>query len=189
INDSFLPGFNNVSFVIYDPWESDEFPVGDTSTLTRDRGEIGDGENLFYTKPIEITGVAGLNDGLGQPAVHGFCTTCHDTPDVGNHSRPRFFDIGVANARGDNPLFTSDFPIYTFWRQSDGFPRSVTDPGLALRTGRFDDLGKFKVPILRGLGARAPYFHNGSARTLTDVLNFYNQRFGIGFTADEIRKI
>jgi cytochrome c peroxidase len=27
---------------------------------------------------------------------------------------------------------------------------------------------------------RAPYFHNGSARTLLDVVNFYNQRFNIG---------
>ena len=65
----------------------------------------------------------------------------------------------------------------------------LTDPGLALRTGKFADIGKFKVPILRGLGARAPYFHNGEAKTLTDVVNFYNQRFKIGFTDEEIRKI
>jgi cytochrome c peroxidase len=121
--------------------------------------------------------------------VDGFCTTCHNTPDVGTHSRPRLFDTGVADASGANPLFTSDFPIYTFRRKSDGFQRSVTDPGLALRTGKFNDLGRFKVPSLRGLGARAPFFHNGSAKTLTDVLNFYNRRFNIGFTADEIRKV
>jgi len=35
---------------------------------------------------------------------------------------------------------------------------------------------------LRGLAARAPYFHNGSAATLMDVVNFYDQRFSIGFT-------
>jgi cytochrome c peroxidase len=108
---------------------------------------------------------------------------------VGTHSRPRLFDTGVANARGDNPLFTADFPIYTFRRTSDGAERSLTDPGLALRTGKFSDLGKFKVPALRGLGARAPYFHNGSARTLEDVVRFYDRRFGIGFTDDEIRKV
>jgi cytochrome c peroxidase len=32
------------------------------------------------------------------------------------------------------------------------------------------------------LAARAPFFHNGSAATLTDVVNFYNQRFNIGLT-------
>jgi cytochrome c peroxidase len=34
----------------------------------------------------------------------------------------------------------------------------------------------------RGLAARAPYFHNGSAATLLDVVNFYDRRFGIGFS-------
>ena len=43
-------------------------------------------------------------------------------------------------------------------------------------------MGKVKGPILRGLAARAPYFHNGSAATLSDVVDFYDQRFGIQFT-------
>jgi cytochrome c peroxidase len=189
INDPFAAGFKNISFTPFEPWESDNFPASDTSQKTKDRGDIGDGENLFYTKPINISGVAGINDVLKQSVVKGFCTTCHNTPDVGTHSRARLFDTGVANAAGNNPLFTSDFPIYTFRRKSDGFQRSVTDPGLALRTGKFNDLGKFKAPSLRGLGSRAPFFHNGSAKTLTDVVNFYNQRFNIGFTADEIRKV
>jgi cytochrome c peroxidase len=38
---------------------------------------------------------------------------------------------------------------------------------------------------LRGLPARAPYFHNGSANSLEDVLKFYDKRFNIGFTAHE----
>jgi cytochrome c peroxidase len=39
-----------------------------------------------------------------------------------------------------------------------------------------------RAHILRGLAARAPYFHNGSAATLLDAVNFYDQRFNIGFT-------
>ena len=58
----------------------------------------------------------------------------------------------------------------------------VTDLGRALITGNCADIGKVKGPILRGLAARAPYFHNGSAATLREVGNFYDQRFGIGFT-------
>ena len=58
----------------------------------------------------------------------------------------------------------------------------MTDPGRALISGNCADIGKLKGPILRGLAARAPYFHNGSAATLQDVVDFYDQRFNIGFT-------
>lgn len=40
-------------------------------------------------------------------------------------------------------------------------------------------------PILRALAARAPYFHNGSAATLADVVDFYDKRFNIGLTSQE----
>jgi cytochrome c peroxidase len=61
----------------------------------------------------------------------------------------------------------------------------TTDPGRALITGKWADIGKVKGPILRGLASRAPYFHNGSAENLADVLTFYDKRFNIGFTAQE----
>ena len=61
----------------------------------------------------------------------------------------------------------------------------VTDPGRAMISGKCKDIGRFKGPILRGLASRAPYFHNGTAATLMDVLNFYDQRFGIGFTEQQ----
>jgi len=35
------------------------------------------------------------------------------------------------------------------------------------------------------LAARAPYFHNGSAATLAEFVEFYNQRFGIRFTEQQ----
>jgi cytochrome c peroxidase len=54
-----------------------------------------------------------------------------------------------------------------------------------LITGKCADIGKVKGPILRGLAARAPYFHNGSAATLKDVVEFYNRRFDIGLTDRE----
>ena len=53
-------------------------------------------------------------------------------------------------------------------------------------TGKWADIGKFKGPILRALAARAPYFHNGSAETLEEVVEFYETRFNIGLTAREI---
>jgi len=52
-------------------------------------------------------------------------------------------------------------------------------------TGKWADVGKFKGPILRALAARAPYFHNGSAATLEEVVEFYDTRFDIGLSATE----
>jgi hypothetical protein len=194
VNDSFAAGFRNISFTPFDPWESaDLVGAPGPATVTQARGDIGDGENLFYTKPINITGVVGLNDVLGQTVVHGFCTTCHNNPDIGNHSAARFFNIGTSSPYlADNPLAgnITDFPKYVIGKASNhGVYVTTTDPGLALRTGKYADVGRFKVPALRGLGSRGPYFHNGQAKTLTDVVNFYNQRFNIGFTADEISKV
>jgi cytochrome c peroxidase len=111
----------------------------------------------------------------------GFCGTCHDSPNVGNHSVKLPINIGIANVDPPPPaLDISGLPVFTL--QCGGNTYVVTDPGRALISGNCDDIGKFKGPILRGLAARAPYFHNGSAATLLDVVNFYNQRFGIGFT-------
>jgi cytochrome c peroxidase len=53
-------------------------------------------------------------------------------------------------------------------------------------TGKCADLGKMKGPTLRGLSARAPYFHNGAADSIDEVISFYDRRFHIGFNAQEI---
>jgi cytochrome c peroxidase len=38
---------------------------------------------------------------------------------------------------------------------------------------------------VRRLASRAPYFHNGLARTLDDVVALYDVRFRVGLTAQE----
>ena len=66
--------------------------------------------------------------------------------------------------------------------------RILGDGTLFVRLSRFAklaDIGKTKGPILRGLAARAPYFHNGSGTTLETVVEFYDQRFNVGFTPQE----
>jgi cytochrome c peroxidase len=42
-------------------------------------------------------------------------------------------------------------------------------------TGREADVGKFKTPTLRGVMLTAPYMHDGSVKTLRDVVQFYNR--------------
>jgi cytochrome c peroxidase len=41
------------------------------------------------------------------------------------------------------------------------------------------------VPPLRGLAARAPYFHDGQARTIAAVIRYYQKRFDMGLTHRE----
>lgn len=60
--------------------------------------------------------------------------------------------------------------------------RQATDPGRALITGAWTDMDRFKVPALRGLAARPPYFHDSSAATLGDVVRHYEPELGFVLT-------
>jgi len=53
----------------------------------------------------------------------------------------------------------------------DGKP----EPGRFAVTKNPKDLGKFKTPTLRGLAASGPYMHDGSLRTLREVVEFYSR--------------
>jgi cytochrome c peroxidase len=187
INDSLSPGFDNVVFTLYAAWE------GLTGSSERDqaRAAIARGQRIFNARQFTISGVNGLNrfpgDPLGaNPLTTGTCTTCHDSPNVGNHSLKLALDIGVADA---NPpaLDNSGLPVFTVQCTDVSGPLAgqtftVTDLGRAMITGKCADVGKFKGPILHALASRAPYFHNGAAATLNDVVNFYDQRFSIGLS-------
>jgi cytochrome c peroxidase len=148
------------------------------------RQSVARGEELFDTKPIVISGVKGLNDNPyfgSPPSFTGSCTTCHNTPGTGNHSLAVALDIGLTNASRRTP----DMPLYTLRNLSTGATIQTTDPGLALSTGKWKDIARFKGPVLRGLAGRAPYFHNGSAADLSSVLDFYQSRFGVTFSTQE----
>jgi len=77
-------------------------------------------------------------------------------------------------------------PVITLRQKKHGHDViATTDPGRALITGKWADIGKLKGPVLRALAARAPYFHNGSAADLKQVIDFYNVRFAMGLTDAE----
>jgi cytochrome c peroxidase len=160
--------------------------------VSEHRRSVARGEEVFNTAKINITGVSGLNDDLNTPSIQGFCGTCHDSPNVGHHSVKAPLDIGVPDAGDKKPpvLDISGLPVFTITCQLKDGPLAgkvykVTDAGRAMITGKCKDIGRFKGPILRGLASRAPYFHNGSAKTLDNVVDFYDQRFSIGLTHKE----
>lgn len=102
-------------------------------------------------------------------------------PNIGHHSVPAPLNVGIADAARRLP----DMPLITLMNTTTGETVQTIDPGRALVTGKWSDIGKFKGPILRALAARAPYFHDGSATTLLDVVNFYDTRFELHLTAQQ----
>jgi cytochrome c peroxidase len=135
------------------------------------------------------------------------CKGCHATNNIGNNPSATFF----IRLQVDSPDILAEFasedprlnrlvdrvrmlPEYclrpalsasTSPCGSDPGDVKTTDPGRALVTGRIVDVGKFKPPILRDLAIRAPFFHNGAAETLDDVVNFYNAKFDLHLTDQE----
>ncbi len=160
-------------------------PVDDSPAARR--ASIARGQALFNSKAIQIRGVAGLNDDLNLVTIPGTCGTCHDSPNVGNHSVSAPLNIGVSDA--SSPLNLKYLPVIRLQNKVTREIKVTSDPGRAMITGLWKDVGRFKGPILRGLASRAPYFHNGSADTLEQVIDFYNARFAMRITPQEKRDL
>ncbi len=169
-------------FTLFNAWSE---WTGNDSVSAR-RAAIVRGQEIFNTRPITISGVSGLNgqtfsNGVTVPdTIVGTCTICHDSPNAGNHSVKAPLNIGLTD-----PDVAPYLPVYTLLNKTTGQRVNTTDPGRALITGKWNDIGRFKGPVLRALSSRAPYFHNGAAATLDEVVDFYERRFGIGLTAQE----
>jgi cytochrome c peroxidase len=227
VSEGYYPGINDVlgadpkgiafdetSMTLFAAWENggvgDEYPGRELWERRAARRDIAAGEVLFNTAPLTISAVRGLNDNvaLGNPiSFKGTCTSCHDAPNVGDHSLPLPLDIGVGHTprpgfesdpnieKGLAQLDAPDLPIFLISGCpspfSAGQPVSfyTTDLGKGLVTGLCSDLNRVKGPILRGLAARAPYFHNCSAATLMQAVNFYNQRFSMNLSDEQKRQL
>ncbi len=156
--------FDRKVFDLYDAWD-------DANCHGRNdrRAAIARGQKIFNEKTF-------------GPNADRTCSGCHNAPNVGSSTRFAFFDVGVsARSRWNGAV-----PLYRVRQRSN--PDNVietTDPGRAMITGQFADVNKFKVPGLRGLAARAPYFHDGSASTVEAVVDHYDRELHIGYQRRE----
>ena len=140
-------------FDLFDAWIGSPIPG---------RAQIARGQELF-------------NNGTGDGRR---CGGCHSSANNGTNVNNLLFDIGTVSVEARTP----DLPLYTIRNRATGEERQLTDTGRGNVTGLWSDLGRFKTPTLRGLAARAPYFHNGIAETLDDVVRHYEQHLGFAFT-------
>jgi cytochrome c peroxidase len=140
------------------------------------------------TAPIDRYMAGDLN-ALSESAARGFvlfrgkarCQTCHVINQFSQQSFPFFTDrmyhnTGVA---ANDPEFNQlaqrarqvsrlpdAFRLFARHEKSDLLGRFVV-------TGNLLDIGAFRTPSLREVELTAPYFHDGSARTLADVVRYY----------------
>lgn len=178
-------------FTVYTSWQN---------SRNRQQASIARGEQIFNTQPLIISDVPGLT--TGTQTINGTCTTCHDTPNVGDHSFPLPLDIGTSHSllyetdpniiAGLKQLQPPTMPVFELvctQGPEQGQTFYTSDPGKGLITGQCTDVGRGKGLVLRGLAARAPYFHNGVAANLTQLVRFYNQRFQIGLTQQQMQDL
>jgi cytochrome c peroxidase len=100
--------------------------------------------------------VTGDRSAMSAAAVRGLklfrgkahCTPCHSGPAFSDQS---FHNLGV------------------------GMNKENPDLGRHAVTKKDADRGRFKTPTLRNIALTPPYLHDGSERTLMDVVNFYDR--------------
>ena len=156
----------------FDSWASSEDAA---------RQSVARGQAIFNRRalknPVQIT----------NPVLMA-CSNCHNIPGSGGGSGDPTNVVGISL-----PEFRPKIdgipamPLYTVRIRATGRLIQTTDPGQAMKTGMMasGSQNAFKTAQLRGLAAHAPYFHNGMARTIEDVVDFYNVRFKAEFTEEE----
>lgn len=109
------------------------------------------------------------------------CGGCHNAANNGQNVNGSMFDVGAS----DPAVANADMAVFTLRNLTTGEVIESTDPGRAMRTGLWSDMNRFKTMNVRGLAARAPYFHGGTAETLADVVTHYEDHLGFDFTDQE----
>jgi len=164
------PGANLVAS--FDPWRN----VSAANLAVRQRAfreSALRGVDLFASREFRLA-----------EGKQGTCATCHQ-PGI-NHA----IDIGTTNLPTTKE--SPELPLFRITCDASAPPHPqlgrtflTQDPGRALITGKCADVGSILTQQFRGLSARAPYFANGSARDLTELVDLFDRRFKIGLTDQE----
>lgn len=99
---------------------------------------------------------AGQEDALSEAAKRG---------------RKLFFNKARCSACHSGPNFTDN----AFHNVGIGMDQKKPDPGRKAISGLGGDMGAFKTPTLREVARHAPYMHDGSLKTLEEVIEHYNK--------------
>jgi len=195
-------GNNTTNFVfpMGDVWKS--LPrTGDNSNDAKNafRESVARGHDVFFFRTFWIKDAMHLNTvGLGNP-VKRTCSTCHGMHMTGMDTANGWMDVGTTNLPWAkeppvSPWSTeqAELPLFKLTCSNAVAPHPflgrviyTQDPGRALISGKCNDIGTIVMQQFRGLAARAPYFVNGSAKNLRELVDFYDRRFNIQYSEQE----
>jgi len=160
------------------------------------RASVARGSDIFLNRNFWVRNVTHINSiGLGNPAKRS-CAVCHNAVMSGIDRAPVLVDLGTTNY----PTWTepkvwteeAELPVFKLTCKPGAKPHPflgpvvyTSDPGRALITGKCADIGAITMGQFRGLAARAPYFSNGGARTLMELVDYYDRRFDMRLTVQE----
>jgi hypothetical protein len=180
--------FRTPVFGFFDKWKSGD--SGETPAQREFRASVARGNDAFFTRTFWIRDAMHINTvGLGNPAKRT-CATCHNMHMTGMDLSAGWMDLGTTNAPWANE--SPELPLFKIVCNKDIAPHPflgrtiyTQDPGRALISGKCNDVGTIVMQQFRGLAARAPYFSNGSARNLREIVDFYDRRFNIRYSEQE----
>ncbi|NQV20929.1 MAG: c-type cytochrome, partial [Rhodospirillales bacterium] len=165
--------------------------TGDQVTMTEVKMAIATFERTIIAgdSPFDRYRYGGDTSAMSESAIRGLevylndgrCVSCHSIEE--NHalfSDSRFHNLGVgferiaADVEGMATAFSEaktkgadvDIEVLTNKNTSELGRFAVTD--------EWRDMGGFKTPTLRNIDKTAPYMHDGSLKTLEEVVDFYN---------------
>jgi hypothetical protein len=177
-------------FLSFDAWRPAEGAAPSDDAKAEFRASVARGSDVFFVRPFWIRDATGLNNiGLGNPLKRQ-CATCHNASMTGHDVAPGWIDLGTQNLPMADPM--PDLPMFKLTCRQDVPPHPYLgrviythDPGRALITGKCIAIGAINLQQMRGLAARAPYFSNGSASNLREVVDYYDRRFDVGYSEQE----
>ncbi|MCP4107938.1 MAG: cytochrome-c peroxidase [Desulfobacteraceae bacterium] len=139
--------------------------------------------------PFDRWYYGGEKDALSPAQKRGFdifvnkgrCVSCHvieQTQALFTDNRFHNVGVGINNIQADVPGLADEF-IKAKITATEVDVKVLTDKrtselGRFVVTKDFDDLGAFKTSTLRNIAVTAPYMHDGSLKTLRDVVEHYN---------------
>jgi cytochrome c peroxidase len=157
-------------------------PIQSPDEMNQELAELEQELNAVdgYVKQFQtVFGTSVTQDGIGK-ALAAFQRTLITESSPFDHYLSGDKDALSASARRGMELFLGDAGCVRCHRGpllSDGkFYRlgvSFADEGLGGVTGKKEDTGKLRTPSLRNVAQTGPYMHNGSMKTLGEVVTFY----------------
>lgn len=111
--------------------------------------------------------------GLAVFQGKGKCAQCHVLEPDERTGKILFTDFSYDNIgvprNEKNPFYSQSTAV-------NPAGANFINLGIGAVVSQPEHYGKFRVPTLRNIAISAPYFHNGSFKTLKEVIHFYNVR-------------